>query len=439
MSSKATSTPPSTSAPLPVTHVMPTYARQNVVFEKGEGSWLISTTGERYLDFASGVAVNALGHAHPKLIKALTEQAGKLWHTSNLYRVAGQETLAERLCAAAPFADKVFFCNSGAEACEGAIKVARRYHFANGHPEKWRIITFKGAFHGRTLATIAAAGNEKYLEGFGEPAPGFDVLPYGDHDALHKAITPETAAIMIEPVQGEGGIRPVPLQCLKGLRELCDKHGLMLIFDEVQCGVGRTGKLFAHEWAGIAPDIMAIAKGIGGGFPVGAFMASAEAAKGMVPGTHGSTFGGNPLAMAVANAVLDEVLAPGFLDEVIRKANLFKQSLAALKDEHPDMIEEIRGSGLLMGVRFKAAVPSGDIVKACTEEKFLTVGAGDNVVRVMPPLNVTDAELGDAVRRLVQCRQSCRQSARRRKIRPESVSRHDAKIDQSQSGRAPLH
>ena len=379
---------------------MPTYARQDVVFERGEGVWLIATDGERYLDFASGVAVNSLGHAHPKLIAALTEQAGKLWHTSNLYRVAGQEKLSDRLCKAAPFADKIFFCNSGAEACEGAIKTARRYHFANGHPERTRIITFKGAFHGRTLATIAAAGNEKYLEGFGEPAPGFDVLPFGDHEALQKAIGDTTAAIMIEPVQGEGGIRPVPIQCLKGLRELCDKHGLLLIFDEVQCGVGRTGKLFAHEWAGVTPDIMAIAKGIGGGFPVGAFMASAEAAKGMVPGTHGSTFGGNPLAMAVGNAVLDEVLAPGFLDHVQKVALRFKQQLAALKDEFPDMIEEVRGSGLLMGVRFKASTPSGDVVKACTAEKFLTVGAGDNVVRVMPPLNITEAEIGEAVVRL---------------------------------------
>ena len=384
----------------PTTHVMPTYARQDVVFERGEGVWLIATDGERYLDFASGVAVNSLGHAHPKLIAALTEQAGKLWHTSNLYRVAGQEKLSDRLCKAAPFADKIFFCNSGAEACEGAIKTARRYHFANGHPERTRIITFKGAFHGRTLATIAAAGNEKYLEGFGEPAPGFDVLPFGDHEALQKAIGDTTAAIMIEPVQGEGGIRPVPIQCLKGLRELCDKHGLLLIFDEVQCGVGRTGKLFAHEWAGVTPDIMAIAKGIGGGFPVGAFMASAEAAKGMVPGTHGSTFGGNPLAMAVGNAVLDEVLAPGFLDHVQKVALRFKQQLAALKDEFPDMIEEVRGSGLLMGVRFKASTPSGDVVKACTAEKFLTVGAGDNVVRVMPPLNITEAEIGEAVVRL---------------------------------------
>ncbi len=379
--------------------VMPTYARQDVVFERGEGSWLISTTGDRYLDFASGVAVNSLGHAHPKLIAALTEQANKVWHTSNLYRVARQEEAAEKLVELT-FADKVFFCNSGAEACEGAIKLARRYHFANGHPERWRIITFKGAFHGRTLATIAAAGNEKYLEGFGEPAPGFDVLPFGDHAALEKAIGPATAAIMVEPVQGEGGIRPLPVQCLKGLRELCDKHGLLLIFDEVQCGMGRTGKLFAHEWAGITPDVMAIAKGIGGGFPVGAFLATAEAAKGMVPGTHGSTFGGNPLATAVACAVLDEITTPGFLDHVQMMALRIKQGLAALADEYPDMIEEVRGSGLLMGVRFKASTPSGDVVKAATAEKFLTVGAGDNVVRIMPPLNVSESEVSEAVVRL---------------------------------------
>jgi acetylornithine/N-succinyldiaminopimelate aminotransferase len=378
---------------------MGTYGRQDVVFERGEGSWLISTTGERYLDFASGVAVNALGHAHPHLVEALTKQAATLWHTSNLYRVAGQERLAERLCAET-FADKVFFCNSGAEACEGAIKTARRFHFANGHPEKTRIITFKGAFHGRTLATIAAAGNEKYMEGFGPDMPGFDNLPFGDHDALLAAIKPETAAIMIEPVQGEGGIRVVPSQCLKGLRELCDKHGLLLILDEVQCGIGRTGKLFAHEWAGIKPDIMAIAKGIGGGFPVGAFLATAEAAKGMVPGTHGSTFGGNPLAMAVGNAVLDVVLAPGFLEAVQQKALRFKQELARIKDEHPDRIEEIRGSGLLMGIRLKANVASGDLVKAATAEQFLTVGAGDNVVRLIPPLNISDADIAEAASRL---------------------------------------
>jgi acetylornithine/N-succinyldiaminopimelate aminotransferase len=393
----AKSSTPASTGPHPA--VMSTYARQDVVFERGEGSWMISTKGERYLDFASGVAVNALGHAHPKLIAALTEQAGKLWHTSNLYRVAGQETVAERLVELT-FADKVFFCNSGAEACEGAIKVARRYQYAIGKPERTRIVTFKGAFHGRTLATIAAAGNEKYLEGFGEPAPGFDVLPFGDHEALEKAIGPETAAIMIEPVQGEGGIRPVPAQCLKGLRDLCDQHGLMLIFDEVQCGMGRSGKLFAHEWAGIEPDIMAIAKGIGGGFPVGAFLATEKAAQGMVPGTHGSTFGGNPLAMAVAGAVLDEVTSQGFLDAVVQKASHLKQALEGLKDEHGDVIEEVRGTGLLMGVRFKASMQSGDVMKACTAEKFLTVGAGDNVLRIMPPLNVKDEELAEAVARL---------------------------------------
>ena len=386
-------------ATAPSTHVMGTYARQDVVFERGEGAWIISTTGERYLDFASGVAVNSLGHAHPYLVKALTEQAGKLWHTSNLYRVAGQEKLSDRLCANT-FADKVFFCNSGAEACEGAIKTARRYHHVCGHPEKKRIITFKGAFHGRTLATIAAAGNEKYMEGFGPDMPGFDCLPFGDHDALIKAIGPETAAIMIEPIQGEGGIRVATNEMLVELRELCDKHGLLLILDEVQCGVGRTGKLFAHEWAGIKPDIMAIAKGIGGGFPVGAFLATEEAAKGMVPGTHGSTFGGNPLAMAVGNAVLDIVLEPGFLDAVQQKASHLKQALARVKDENPDLVEEIRGQGLLMGLKINAKVPSGDVVKACTAEKFLTVGAGDNVVRIIPPLNVAEAEIAEAVNRL---------------------------------------
>jgi acetylornithine/N-succinyldiaminopimelate aminotransferase len=391
------STPVQSAGPSPF--VMGTYGRQDVVFERGEGSWLIATTGERYLDFASGVAVNALGHAHPHLVEALTRQAATLWHTSNLYRVAGQERLAERLCAET-FADKVFFCNSGAEACEGAIKTARRYHFVNGHPEKTRIITFKGAFHGRTLATIAAAGNEKYMEGFGPDMPGFDNLPFGDHEALLAAITPETAAIMIEPVQGEGGIRVVPNQCLKGLRELCDKHGLLLIFDEVQSGVGRTGKLFAHEWANIKPDIMAIAKGIGGGFPVGAFLATTEAAKGMVAGTHGSTFGGNPLAMAVGNAVLDVILAPGFLEAVQQKALRFKQALAAIKDEYADKVEEVRGSGLLMGLRLNPAYAAGDLMKATTAEQFLTVGAGDNVIRLIPPLNISDADLAEAATRL---------------------------------------
>ena len=383
----------------PSPYVMPTYARQDIVFERGEGAWLVATTGDRYLDFASGVAVNALGHAHPKLISALTGQAEKLWHCSNLYRIAGQERLAERLCEAT-FADKVFFSNSGAEACEGAIKLARRYHFANGHPERWRIVTFKGAFHGRTLATIAAAGNEKYLEGFGEPAAGFDIVPFGDLEAVEKAIGPQTAAIMVEPVQGEGGVRVGSNQFLKGLRKLCDDHGLLLVLDEVQCGMGRTGKLFAHEWAGITPDVMAVAKGIGGGFPVGCFMATDEAAKGMVAGTHGSTYGGNPLAMAVGNAVLDAVLKPGFLEHVHKMGLRLKQELARVKDENPGTVEEVRGSGLLSGIKVKP--PMGDVVAACIAEKLLTVGAGENVVRLLPPLNVTEAEISEAVNRLSQ-------------------------------------
>jgi acetylornithine/N-succinyldiaminopimelate aminotransferase len=398
MTATAARKTPSAKASGPSPAVMGTYARQDVVFERGEGSWLISTTGDRYLDLASGIAVNALGHAHPKLVAALTEQAGKLWHTSNLYRVKEQEKLAERLCALT-FADKVFMCNSGAEACEGAIKVTRRYHFANGNPERWRLITFKGAFHGRTLATIASAGNEKYLEGFGERAPGFDLMEQiGDLAAVEKAIGPETAGIMVEPIQAEGGIRVGSTEFLRGLRALCDKHGLLLVFDEVQCGMGRTGKMWVYERAGITPDVMAIAKAIGGGFPVGAFLATEEAAKGMVPGTHGSTFGGNPLAMAVANAVLDAMTEPGFLDSVAAKGLRFKQLLAGLKDEHPDIIEEVRGEGLLMGIRVKP--PAGDVVKACTAEKLLAVGAGDNVVRLMPPLNISDEDLGEAVARL---------------------------------------
>lgn len=383
----------------PSPFVMPTYGRQNVVFERGEGAWMIATNGDRYLDFASGVAVNLLGHAHPKLVAALTAQAQQLWHSSNLYRVKNQESLAERLCAAT-FADKVFFCNSGAEACEGAIKVARRYHFANGHPERWRMITFKGAFHGRTLATIASAGNEKHLEGFGKPADGFDIMSDFDLEAVEKAIGPETAGIMIEPVQGEGGVRVVPTAFLQSLRALCDKHGLLLVLDEVQSGMGRTGKLFAHEWAGITPDVMAVAKGIGGGFPLGAFLATAEAAKGMVPGTHGSTYGGNPLATAVGNAVLDEVLTPGFLEHVQAMGLRLKQELARVKDEFPDAVEEVRGLGLLAGVKVK--VPLGDLVNACMAEHFLTVSAGDNTLRLLAPLNVTEAEISESVARLTR-------------------------------------
>ena len=392
---KAASKP--SSGPSPA--VMPTYGRYDLVFERGEGSWLTTTTGERFLDFASGVAVNSLGHAHPALVAALTEQAGKLWHTSNLYRISGQERLAERLCAET-FAERVFFCNSGAEACEGAIKAARRTQFKRGKPHKNEIVTFDGAFHGRTLATIAAGGNETYLEGFEPRMPGFKVIPFDDLAALEAAVGENTAAIMIEPVQGEGGIRVASDAFLKAVRELADKHGALVVFDEVQCGIGRTGKLFAHEWSGVTPDIMTIAKGIGGGFPVGAFLTTAEAGQAMGPGTHGSTFGGNPLAMAVGNAVLDVILAPGFLEEVQRKGLYLKQKLAGLKDEFPDIVVDLRGQGLLAGMRVKP--PAGDIVKALVAEKMLAMSARDNVLRVAPPLTVSDAEIDEAIKRIVR-------------------------------------
>ncbi len=383
----------------PHSSVMGTYRRTNVVFERGEGSWLIAQGEDRYLDFASGVAVNALGHAHPDLIKALTKQASKLWHTSNLYRIEGQERLAALLCENS-FAERVFFCNSGAEACEGAIKIARRYHFYRGNPQRYRIITFEGCFHGRTLATLSASGNPKYLDGFAPETPGFDHVPFADHDALKAAVSGETAAIMIEPVMGEGGIRVIPKECLQGLRMLCDQHGLLFILDEVQTGVGRTGKLFAHEWAGIKPDVMAIAKGIGGGFPLGAVMATEKAAEGMVPGTHGSTFGGNPLAMAVGCAVLEKVLAPSVLEEIQHKAQEFRGTLERLKDRFADVVEEVRGLGLLLGLKMRA--PAGDFIDACFAEKLLTVMAGDNVVRLIPPLNVAEVELTEAVERLTR-------------------------------------
>lgn len=376
----------------PSAAVMGTYARQDVVFVRGEGCWLINDQGERYLDFGSGVAVNALGHAHPQLVAALQAQAEKLWHTSNLYRVEGQETVAEKLTRLT-FADCVFFCNSGAEACEGAIKVARRYHYVSGRPERQRIIAFRGAFHGRTLATLAAAGNEKYLEGFGPTAPGFDHVNLGDVEGLQAAIGPETAAIILEPIQGEGGVRAASADFLREVRALCDAHGLLLILDEVQTGMGRTGKLFAHEWAGITPDVMAIAKGFGGGFPVGAVLATAEAAKGMTPGTHGSTFGGNPLGMAVASTVVDIVSEPDFLESVRIKTLRLKQGLEGLKDEHAGLVEEVRGAGLLMGLKLKEHVTPPQVVKAANAERLLLVGAGDNSVRVLPPLIVSEDEI----------------------------------------------
>lgn len=377
-----------------ITPVLPTYARADLAFERGEGCYLIADNGQRYLDFGAGVAVNALGHANPGLIAALTEQAGKVWHTSNLYRIPGGEKLAARLVAAT-FADTMFFTNSGAEALECAIKMARKYQSHNGHPERFHIITFEGAFHGRTLATIAAGGQAKYLEGFGPKVEGFDQVPFGDLAALKVAIGPETGALLIEPVQGEGGVRVAAPEFLRALRALCDEHGLLLIFDEVQTGVGRSGKLFAYQQAGVAPDIMAIAKGIGGGFPVGACLATERAAVGMTAGTHGSTFGGNPLAMAVANAVLDQVLAPGFLERVQQTALRLKQQLAMLKDTYPGIIEEVRGDGLLLGL--KTRVPNTEFVAALRDQHLLAIGAGDNVTRILPPLIVGDAELAEGI------------------------------------------
>ncbi len=376
-----------------------TFARAPIAFERGEGAWVETTDGRRMLDFSGGVAVNALGHAHPALVKALTEQAAKLWHVSNLYHIPEQEALAEKLTRAS-FADKVFFGNSGAEAVECAIKTARRYHFVSGHPERTNIITFAGAFHGRTLATLAATGNPKYQEGFGPAPQGFVQVPLGDLKAVEAAVGPETAAIMIEPIQGEGGIRLVAGQFLRDLRALCDKHGLLLIFDEVQTGVGRTGKLFAYEWSGVEPDVMTLAKGLGGGFPLGACLATAEAAKGMTPGTHGSTFGGNPLAMAVGKAVVDIVADPAFLAEVRKKGLYLKQRLAAVIDAHSDVVAEIRGEGLLIGVR--CIKPVGEVIAGLRDKGLLAAAAGENVVRLLPPLNVSEADIDEAICRLDQ-------------------------------------
>jgi acetylornithine/N-succinyldiaminopimelate aminotransferase len=378
-------------------HLLPTYARVDLAFERGEGAWLIATSGERYLDFTSGVAVNALGHAHPHLVEAITKQANRVWHVSNLYRIPESERVAERLCAAS-FADVVFFCNSGAEAMECAIKMARKYQSASGRPERYRMITFEGAFHGRTLATLAAGGQKKYLDGFGPVVDGFDQVPFADLEATKRAVGPQTAAILIEPIMGEGGVRVVPNEFLRALRRLCDEHGLLLVFDEVQTGIGRTGELFAYQRCGVTPDIMALAKALGGGFPLGACLATSEAAKGMTTGTHGSTFGGNPLAMAAASALLDVVLADGFLERVRRVSLVLKQKLAEIKDRYPTIIAELRGEGLLVGLR--AAVPSAELVDELRAEKVITAAAGDNVVRFLPPLIVSEEEVAEAVRRL---------------------------------------
>jgi acetylornithine/N-succinyldiaminopimelate aminotransferase len=378
-------------------HLLPAYARVDLAFERGEGPWLFATDGERYLDFTAGVAVNGLGHAHPHLVEALNAQAGKIWHVSNLFRIPEAERLAERLCAAT-FADLVFFCNSGAEAMECCIKVARKYQYMSGRPERHRFITFEGAFHGRTLATLAAGGQKKYLEGFGPTVEGFDQVPFADLDAVKKAIGPETAAILIEPIQGEGGVRVVPTPFLRSLRELCDQHGLLLVFDEVQTGIGRTGSFFAYQRCGVAPDVMGIAKAIGGGFPLGACLATADAGKGMTAGTHGSTFGANPLAMAAGNAVLDVVLAPGFLDKVCRSAILLRQRLAEIKDRHPGVVTDVRGEGLLLGL--VAACPNDELVGALRAEKLLAVAAGDNVVRLLPPLIIQEPDIAEAIGRI---------------------------------------
>jgi len=373
--------------------VMPTYARSELTFDRGEGPYLYATDGRRYLDFSSGVAVTSLGHSHPRLVAALNEQARKLWHCSNLYQIAGQKRLAERLVALS-FADTVFFCNSGAEAMEGAIKVARKHHAESGHDERYRLIACSGSFHGRTLATLAAAGAEKYLKGFGPPAPGFDHVAYGNLNEMRAKISKETAGIIVEPVQGEGGLAVASAEFLKGLRAICDEFGVLLIFDEVQTGMGRTGKLFAHEWAGVAPDIMALAKGLAGGFPVGAVLATEKAAKGMTAGTHGSTFGGNPLAMAVANEVLTVVTEPGFLAQVERVAKALRARLEALARTYSKLFAEVRGKGLLVG--FKCVVPNLEMLERLRRGGLLTVAAGDNVVRLLPPLIIDERHVDEA-------------------------------------------
>ncbi|GAA6174563.1 aspartate aminotransferase family protein [Sulfitobacter pacificus] len=380
-----------------ISSVLPTYSRAPLSFVSGAGSWLVEADGRRFLDLGAGIAVNALGHAHPALVEALTTQAGQLWHTSNLYQIPQQQALADRLVEHT-FADTVFFTNSGTEACELAVKMARKYFYDKDQPERVEIITFDGSFHGRSAAGIAAAGSEKMTKGFGPLLGGFTHLSFGDHDALTAAITDKTCAIMVEPVQGEGGIRPLSDACLKGMRDLCDEHGILLILDEVQCGVGRTGKLFAHEWAGVTPDIMMVAKGIGGGFPLGAVLATENAASGMTAGTHGSTYGGNPLGCAVGCAVMDIVSDPAFLAEVNRKASLMRQKLEGLVAGHPDIFEGVRGSGLMLGLKCKVA--PGDVVTAGYAHEVITVPAADNVVRLLPPLTITDEEITEAVTRL---------------------------------------
>jgi acetylornithine/N-succinyldiaminopimelate aminotransferase len=381
-----------------IASVLPTYSRAPLAFERGEGAWLTTTTGERYLDLGAGIAVNALGHANPALVAALTDQAGRLWHTSNLYEIPNQQRLAD-LLVAQTFADTVFFTNSGTEAAELAIKMVRRYWTAQDRPDRHTILAFEGAFHGRSTGAIAMAGGEKLTKGCGPLMPGFRHLPWGDHDALRAAMAePDVAAVIVEPVQGEGGIRPLPDVCLRGLRALCDQTGALLVLDEVQCGMGRTGRLFAHEWAGVAPDIMMVAKGIGGGFPLGALLATERAAAAMTAGTHGSTYGGNPLACAVGCAVMDIIAEPAFLAEVNRKAALFRQGLEGLVASHPAVFEAVRGAGLMLGLRCR--MPNTAVVAAGYAEHLLTVPGADNVIRLLPPLTLTDADIAEGLARL---------------------------------------
>jgi acetylornithine/N-succinyldiaminopimelate aminotransferase len=377
-----------------ISEVMPSYGRADLAFERGEGAYLFSTDGKSYLDFAAGVAVNALGHNHPRLVKALTDQAGKLWHVSNLYRVPEQEELARKLVAAS-FADSAFFCNSGAEAVEAGIKIVRKYQSATGHPERYRIISFDSSFHGRTLSTIAAANNAAHVSGFGPMPDGFDQVSFGNLNELRNAITPETAGIIVEPIQGEGGIRPSNAEFLQGLREACDEFGLLLFFDEVQTGIGRAGKLFAYENFGVEPDVMSLAKGLGGGFPVGACLATKAAAVGITPGTHGSTFGGNPLAMAVANTIIDILQEDGFLAGVREMGELLFARMVKFSGEHPGAFEDVRGAGMMIGL--KCIPPAGDFVAACREEGLLTVPAGDNVLRLLPPLIIDETHIAECV------------------------------------------
>lgn len=380
-----------------IASVLPTYSRAPLTFVKGEGSWLIEADGRRFLDLGAGIAVNALGHAHPALVEVLSTQAETLWHVSNLYNIPQQQALADQLVEHS-CADTVFFTNSGTESCELAVKMARKYWFEKGQPEKVEILTFEGSFHGRSSAGIAAAGSEKMTKGFGPILGGFKSLPWGDLDAVTAAIGPQTAAIMVEPVQGEGGIRPMADADLKALRQIADENDLLLILDEVQCGVGRTGKLFAHEWAGITPDIMMVAKGIGGGFPLGAVLAREEAASGMTAGTHGSTYGGNPLACAVGGKVIEIVSDPEFLDAVRAKSGLLRQKLEGLIADNPEVFEEVRGTGLMLGLKCKAT--NMDVVNAGYAHEVITVPAADNVIRLLPPLTITEAEIDAAITRL---------------------------------------